>query len=197
MSGATTSVSSLNENKMTDQDYYNIVHNAILSGGNQVSVFGIDFSFTDSIPSAAVSNIDNVLSGGQYVFVGHEDVPVPIGGIGLPDGFTTTISMVTLTATISFYSIGPFLSNDGMLENLKAGGDNCMFISLPDQTPDNVGATTALTVRASSVAKGPQNLCGVIGVLESAAGAVQTVPGAGAAVGIVTAIGSLVCNLLA
>jgi hypothetical protein len=180
MSGATTS--SIDSASITNQDYYNLVHGAILSGGSPVNAFGFNFDFATSIPRAVVSTVDNVLSGAEVAFVSSENPAVNIGGF---------INKVPVTATITTNTIGPFPAggDGGQLKNKKGGGDNCVFFSSVDATPPNVGASTFLTVRASALKSGGKQ-CGVIGILGSVAGAVTASP----LPGIVAAVGSVACN---
>jgi hypothetical protein len=180
MSGAATS--SIDSASIKNQDYYNIVHNAILSGGSSVNAFGFNFDFASSIPGAVVSTVDDILSGAEVAFVSSEDPIVNIGGF---------INKVPVTATLTTYTIGPFPSggDGGELENKKGGGNNCVFFLSVDATPPNVGASTFLTVRASAPTSGGKQ-CGVIGILGSVAGAITASP----LPGIVAAVGSVVCN---
>jgi hypothetical protein len=114
---------SSNEDQSTDQDDYHSMHRAILSVGNPMSAFGVDFRFG----SATVSDLCSQRASGWAL---------------------ATTSLIENQDRSKMASLNRNMAASCQVS--KAVADHCMFISTSETTPDKVGASTALTVRANS-----------------------------------------------
>ncbi|GAQ81325.1 hypothetical protein KFL_000770180 [Klebsormidium nitens] len=178
-------VTTISDASITDQDFYNIIHNGIAGGGGSGGAFGVNFQSVSSLASAGVAPVDNVLSAQKVKFVTSQNIPV-----GVCSGVRCFKNTVPEVMTITSYPIGPFDSNGGKVKNKgTSGGDRCIRgVILPDSTPPNVGVGGTIHVQTSSADAKSKSLCGAIGVAGAVAGALvpSGIPGVLAAIGSLT-----------